>query len=56
MERVHGITGNVSEQRKLYRGLWKAMQERYNVTKCKQIKDKDYADAIEFINNWEGVS
>lgn len=56
MERVHGITGNVSKQRKLYRGLWKAMQERYNVTKCKQIKDKDYADAIEFINNWEGVS
>lgn len=56
MERVHGITGNVSKQRKLYRGLWKAMQEQYNVTKCKQIKDKDYADAIEFINNWEGVS
>lgn len=56
MERVHHITANVSEQRKLYRGLWKAMQERYNVTKCKQIKDKDYADAIAFINNWEGVS
>lgn len=55
MERVHHITANVSEQRKLYRGLWKAMQERYNVTKCKQIKDKDYTDAIEFINNWEGV-
>lgn len=52
-DKVHEISEEPTEQRKLYRAIYKAVQEHFDVIKCNQLKDKDYETVIKYVNEWK---
>lgn len=52
-ERVNQLTKAKEAQSTLYRALYSALTERFNVTSYNQINQKDFLSALQFIYTWK---
>lgn len=52
-ERVNQLTKVREAQSTLYRALYSALIERFNVTSYNQINQKDFLSALQFIYTWK---
>lgn len=52
-ERVNQITNVRAAQSALYRALYSALTERFNVPSYNQINQKDFLSALQFIYTWK---
>ncbi|MFY0521053.1 ORF6C domain-containing protein [Lysinibacillus sp. UGB7] len=52
--RVYQLTSVRNAQSVLFKALYSALKERYNVDSYKSINPKDLQTAIRFIENWKG--
>lgn len=51
-ERVSKLTANRKARPALFRALYSALKERYNVPSYRDIKQHELQDALRFVNNW----
>ncbi|MGE7915308.1 ORF6N domain-containing protein [Lysinibacillus xylanilyticus] len=53
--RVNQLAGNEKEARRaLYRAIWSAVKERYQVGSYRDVKQHELQDALRFVANWGG--
>lgn len=53
--RVNQLAGNEKEARRaLYRAIWSAVKERYQVGSYRDVKQYELQDALLFVATWEG--
>ncbi|UYB50135.1 ORF6C domain-containing protein (plasmid) [Lysinibacillus capsici] len=52
-ERVNKLTKVKEAQSTLYRALYSALAEKFNVTSYNQINQKDFFNALHFIYTWK---
>ncbi|WP_036121774.1 ORF6C domain-containing protein [Lysinibacillus sphaericus] len=52
-ERVNQITNIKDAQTALYRSIYSALAEKFNVTSYNQINQKEFLNALQFIYSWK---
>lgn len=53
-ERVHQLTKQKDARPVLFRALYSALRERYDVESYRDVKQFELQDALQFVGNWEG--
>jgi len=53
-ERVYKLTTEKGATTALFKAIYSAINERYNVDSYKSINPKDFHGALRFIDNWKG--
>lgn len=52
--RVYQLTTEKGATQALFKAIYSAIKERFNVESYKSIKSKDFQVALRFIENWNG--
>lgn len=52
--RVYQLTTEKGATQALYKAIYSALKERYNVDSYKSINPQNFQDAIKFIESWKG--